>query len=259
MGRGRATWKKRGIQQLQRTVGKHKIAAKAVNQETREKSTFLGIYKSTYHDFGAKCFNFVPWMCLLSCCSVQTYHKRELCSLGLETENFPLCGGQPLDCTDSAEAISDPQHVALRGGEGRDVHLRLFVSHTVARLHDGFGLPGQTPRNDGRTQQPPRNSFLHPRAPTWETLSKSIPRYWCFSPGHGFFRGDSRSRINTTGGISHLEQSSGMLLSDGRKQPTSFIPRLATFRLAASILPIGILSLPAHHVSCTLYGEHYCG
>ena len=65
MGRGRATWKKRGIQQKQHGVGKHKIAAKAIDEQKRDKSTLLGIYKSTYYDFGAKCFDFMFRGCVL--------------------------------------------------------------------------------------------------------------------------------------------------------------------------------------------------
>ena len=57
MGRGRATWKKRGIQQ--RGVGKHKIPAQAIDLQNRDNSNFLGIYKSSIVDFGAKGFDFL--------------------------------------------------------------------------------------------------------------------------------------------------------------------------------------------------------
>ena len=62
MGRGRTTWKKKGIQQG--GVGKHKIQAKAVDQPKRDKKTFLGIHKSTYSEFGAKFFDLVFHGCV---------------------------------------------------------------------------------------------------------------------------------------------------------------------------------------------------
>ena len=58
MGRGRTTWKKRRIQQ-QRGAGKHKIPAKAIDQQNIDSSTFLGISKSSIIDFGAQCFDFL--------------------------------------------------------------------------------------------------------------------------------------------------------------------------------------------------------
>ena len=63
MGRGRATWKKRIIQQ--RGVGKHKILPKAIDQQKKDTSTLLGISKSSYSHCGAKCFDFLFHGCVI--------------------------------------------------------------------------------------------------------------------------------------------------------------------------------------------------
>ena len=45
-------------------VGKHKIPLKAIDQQKIDHSTFLGIYKSSIFDFGAKCFDFLLHGCV---------------------------------------------------------------------------------------------------------------------------------------------------------------------------------------------------
>ena len=62
MARGRATWKKRGIQD--QGVGKHKIPATPIDQQKIHENTFLGISKSTIFDFGGKGFDFLLKGCV---------------------------------------------------------------------------------------------------------------------------------------------------------------------------------------------------